>query len=263
MRTIPSHQDDLRRKSRAAVRVPRARALRIGSAMKMSCVSMVCFANLLSALGCEPVPPAGLADGGSGGSGGADGSGVVSTNTTSGPTSNVTSAAATSGSSSASTTPIESTSAAGSTGAGGATDPAAICVDTINQLRATRGLMPYQRWTPNEACVSDEAKTDASMMSPHYSFGHFHMCGGYAQDECPNWSPNPLDSNGIAQCLNAMWGEQNKAACSGCDSCDFPYQNCESCDFTSCGHFLNMKSSVLSMVACGFADAGWYAQDFQ
>jgi hypothetical protein len=30
-----------------------------------------------------------------------------------------------------------------------------------------------------------------------------------------------------------------------------------------CGHYLNMKSTVLTQVACGFSTVGWYAQDFK
>jgi len=155
------------------------------------------------------------------------------------------------------------TATTATTSSGSSMDPTQLCVDTINGYRATRGLPPYARWTSDEACVSQEAQTDGTMMSAHYSFMHSHMCGGSAEDECPNYAPNPLGSPGIKQCLAQMWAEKDKPACSGCDTCDFPYQGCTNCTFSDCGHFLNMKSSMLSAVACGYWSGGWYAQDFQ
>lgn len=227
--------------------------------------------SVFCAFGCVPVGPDQLVgEGGAGGSGAAEtvGEGGGSTTgssvhgATSGSTSNTT-GAATGGATTGATSTVASSSASGSTGSGGGDGAAQLCVDTINQYRATRGLPPYQRWASNEACVSQEAKTDGMQMQAHYSFSQQHMCGGYAQDECPNWSPDPLNGNGIVQCLGAMWAEKDKAECSGCDACDFPYQGCTNCAFQACGHFLNMKSAAFSMVACGFADSGWYAQDFQ
>lgn len=242
------------------------------SMRRLSSVWSVALVSVVSALGCVPAGPDQLlGEGGAGGSNGETvGEGGASTTGSSTKTSTGSSPSTTSSTSNGvttggatSTSTAASTSASGSTGAGGGPDAAQLCVDTINQLRATRGLAPYQRWTSNEACVSQEAKTDGMQMQAHYSFSQQHMCGGYAQDECPNWSPDPMNGNGIVQCLGAMWSEKDKAECSGCDSCDFPYQGCASCAFQACGHFLNMKSAAFSMVACGFADSGWYAQDFQ
>jgi len=105
-------------------------------------------------------------------------------------------------------------------------------------------------------------------MSAHWDFINNNApCGSNAENECPNWNDNPLDQNeGIVACLTSMWNEKNQAACSGCDTCDFPYQNCTNCVFengtTQCGHYLNMKSAVLTKVACGYWSMGWYTQDF-
>jgi hypothetical protein len=133
-------------------------------------------------------------------------------------------------------------------------------------FRATRGLPPYARLQSEEGCVSQEATTDGTMMSAHYAFIHGQMCNSSAQNECPNWAKNPLDpNNGIAACLAFMWAEKNQPGCAGCDTCDFPYQNCTNCTAegtTVCGHYLDMKSSVLTKVACGFWSGGWYTQDF-
>jgi hypothetical protein len=47
---------------------------------------------------------------------------------------------------------------------------------------------------------------------------------------------------------------------------DFKNSYCTNCTFESssvtCGHYLNMKSAVLTQVACGFSTGGWYTQDF-
>jgi hypothetical protein len=155
----------------------------------------------------------------------------------------------------------------GEAGAGGPTDPAQLCVDTINMFRATRSLPPYTRNTSEETCVAGEATTDDMMSSVAWDFANNSgPCSSSAENECPGWNVNPLDpTNGLVACLTQMWDEQNQAACSGCDTCDFPYSNCTNCAFngtTACGHYLNMKSAVLTEVACGFSTGGWYTQDF-
>lgn len=136
-----------------------------------------------------------------------------------------------------------------------------LCVDTINKYRKTVNLPPYTRWTSEEQCVDQEAMVDGMMNMPHHSFSTAHMCGGYGQNECPNYGPDPIAS--LPGCLAQMWGEKDLATCSGCASCDFPFQSCMNCPFQGCGHYLNMKSSAFTTVACGFWTGGWYAQDFQ
>lgn len=109
---------------------------------------------------------------------------------------------------------------------------------------------------------------DGTKMSAHWDFINDNQpCGSDAEDECPNWAMNPLDPNeGIVACLNMMWAEKNQPGCAGCATCDFPYDNCTDCTpdgTTVCGHYLNMKSAVLTTVACGFWSGGWYTQDFK
>jgi len=134
--------------------------------------------------------------------------------------------------------------------------------------RSTLGLAPYTRWTSDESCVAEEATTDEGKNSAHWSFINQMMCGSNAENECPGYSVNPLTANdGILTCLKLMWDEKDQSICSGCATCDFPYDNCTNCTFSGsngeCGHYLNMKSKVLSTVACGFSTVGWYAQDFK
>jgi hypothetical protein len=123
------------------------------------------------------------------------------------------------------------------------------------------------RYSSEETCVDGEATTDGMMMSAHWDFINKQPCSSNAENECPNWSNNPLDQqNGLVACLTSMWDEKNQPECSGCDTCDFPYSNCTNCVFNNgtveCGHYLNMKSAVLTKVACGFWSQGWYTQDF-
>jgi hypothetical protein len=201
-----------------------------------------------------------------GGDGGAGGRGASATTSTTGSTGGAT--ATTTVSSSATTTSVSSTAASTSSSTSGSTDPTQLCVDTINKYRATRSLPPLTRWTDEEACVAQEATTDEMQMSAHYSFINMHLCNSSAEDECPGYSTNPLDSGlGLDTCLAQMWAEKDHPYCAGCDTCDFPYENCTNCVFDApgmtCGHYLNMKSSVLTTVACGFSTVGWYAQDFR
>jgi hypothetical protein len=120
---------------------------------------------------------------------------------------------------------------------------AQLCVDTINQYRATLGLAPYQRWKSNEACTDGQALTDSQSGTPHSAFG---KCGEYAQNECPGW-PAPAVAM-IPQCLAAMWAEGPG-------------------DFAHHGHYVNMSSTSYTMVSCGFATTPggsiWATQDFK
>ncbi len=164
-------------------------------------------------------------------------------------------------SSTSSTASSTSTSSSSSSTSSGSTDPAQHCVDTINSYRATLGLPAYTRWTANEACVAEEATTDGSKNSAHWSFINQMMCGSNAEDECPGYADNPLTANdGIDTCLALMWAEKDQSICSGCATCDFPYDNCTNCLFSGsageCGHYLNMKSKVLSTSGVRVLDRG-------
>lgn len=133
------------------------------------------------------------------------------------------------------------------------------CVDKINELRATKGLAPYSRWQENESCVDAQATADENSGSPHGTFGD---CGESAQNEC-------LGGN-IESCLEQMWAEKDLPGCAGCDACADSFNaNCPGCDFYGdqtgdvCGHYVNMSAKYNSMVACGFSDGTWAAQDFR
>ena len=119
-----------------------------------------------------------------------------------------------------------------------------LCVDTINNYRATLGLPPYARWMDAETCAEGEAQMDSMTGMPHSAFGR---CGEWAQNECPGWSGPPIDA--IPYCLAQMWAEGPGD------------------DFASHGHYINMSSTRYSRVACGFyslpSGSFWGVQDFQ
>lgn len=135
-----------------------------------------------------------------------------------------------------------------------------LCVNTVNMYRATKGLPPLDRWTSAESCVDSECSVDGMANSPHKAFSSGMSCGANGQNECPGYGTNYASS--LPQCLGQMWAEKDKAECAGCETCDFPYNNCTNCPFQPCGHYLNMKSKKFTKVACGFWDGGWYAQNY-
>ena len=102
------------------------------------------------------------------------------------------------------------------------------CVDGINQYRATLGVAPLARWTPNESCVDGESRDDSVTGRAHASFGR---CGEMAQNACPGW-PGPPEKM-IGPCLDAMWKEGPGP------------------EGAAHGHYINMSNASYTKVACG------------
>jgi hypothetical protein len=132
----------------------------------------------------------------------------------------------------------------GGSGGGSMAGAEQLCVDTINQYRASLGLSPYERWTGAELCADGEAQSDSMTGTAHGAFG---QCGEWAQNECPGW-PAPADKM-IVGCLQKMWEEGPG-------------------DFNSGhGHYINMSSTKYTLAACGFytTPSGdiWSVQDFK
>jgi hypothetical protein len=205
------------------------------------------FAPLIvAALGCNAVTGVGDLELGEATKGSTEGAGGGTTDAASGAgattTATGTTGATTATSTSASTS--ASTSVASSSSTGGGNDAAQLCVDTINQYRASLGLPPYARWIRAESCADSEAKSDSQTGEAHGAFG---QCGESAQNECPGW-PGPPE-NMIASCLELMWNEGPGA------------------DFNTHGHYINMSSTQYTRVACGYsstsAESLWAVQDFQ
>ena len=143
-----------------------------------------------------------------------------------------------------------------------------LCLSTINQYRATRGLPAYAEWNDESTCADGQAQSDAQSMSAHGAFIGGDTCSASAQTECPGYGADVQAS--LPQCLQLMWSEKDRPQCAGCDTCDAPFDNCTDCTFLGtngsdgCGHYLSLKSSVFTEVACGFStsSAGWYLQDY-
>ena len=120
----------------------------------------------------------------------------------------------------------------------------ALCVQIINQDRAT--LMPpsaaLTEDTAEESCVDEQAQADYTANTAHSAFGH---CKEEAQDECPDWGGTPSEI--MTKCLAQMWAEGPPTA--GQDN-----------------HWLNMSNAKYTKVACGFyqtpSGTWWATQDF-
>ncbi len=214
------------------------------------------YAALLFLLGCDIQGAIGDADvSGAGGANGevsvtaeqssvavpVSGAGGSTTTSANSASSSAESVASSSASSSAQSSSAMSSSASGGPGP---VDPEQLCVDTINNYRATLGLAPLARWNDAESCSDQEAISDSKSMKPHGAFG---MCGEWGQNECPNW-PGPPEKM-IPQCLAMMWAEGPG---------DFNQGH---------GHYLNMSSKSFTKVACGYSNKGagslWAVQNFK
>lgn len=121
---------------------------------------------------------------------------------------------------------------------------AQICVDEINEYRASLSLPAYARWTEQELCSNGEAESDSGSGQPHGAFG---TCGESAQNECPGWGGPPATM--IPDCLALMWAEGPGD------------------DFGAHGHYINMSNPDYTSVSCGFhvlADGSvWAVQNFK
>jgi len=73
---------------------------------------------------------------------------------------------------------------AAGTGGGDSSNVAQLCVDIINQHRASIGRPALTRWGSAESCSDGEASSDSKTHIPHGAFG---KCDEWAQNECPGW----------------------------------------------------------------------------
>jgi hypothetical protein len=198
------------------------------------------------------------------GTGGASSSGAGGSTTSSSSSGAGGSTTTTSG---AGGTSSSSSSSSSSGQGGGSTDPyeaaRIVCINKINELRATKGAPAYARWSGAEVCADGQANSDQQSSTPHGAFG---QCGENGQNECLGQGVA-----GIESCLESMWAEKDQPGCAGCDACADAYNpNCPNCDFYGdqtgdvCGHYVNMRALYFSEAACGFSDqGGWAVIDFR
>ena len=112
------------------------------------------------------------------------------------------------------------------------TDPYAAtrvqCINKVNSLRASIGLVPLVYWADKDSCSDTEAKDDCLSGAAH---GAFPRCGEQAQNECPGYGSQSSIVNG---CLTSMWNEG-------------PGQ-----PYSQHGHYINMTNIAYTKVSVGF-----------
>lgn len=133
-------------------------------------------------------------------------------------------------------------------------DPHQDCVDRINQFRTQCACLPaLERWSEGEACADQMAEYDAMQNVAHAGFED-RICssGQGGQNECPGYSSN---TQVISLCLQQMWSEGPG-----------PQNPCNGQCFEDHGHFINMTSTSMTKVACGFYTTSsgkvWAVQNF-
>lgn len=143
-----------------------------------------------------------------------------------------------------------------------------LCVDYINMYRATLGLMPMRRASPEqEECSDRGAQMDGDSGRAHGSAaaGLCRSVGLGGENTCPGWrvggfSGNATLADALTNCLDAMWDEGEPPVSR--QECQADYQGC----FLKHGHYLNMSDPNNRVVACSFykmaSGAYWMNQDF-
>jgi len=142
-----------------------------------------------------------------------------------------------------------------------------VCVDTINEYRATLGLSPMNRASADlEQCSDEGAKKDGDSRIAHGSAGDCRPLG--SQNTCPGypvggWGSATL-ADALKMCLAQMWDEGEPPE--GREECLAEYFRGDTTCFMTYGHYLNMSDTSNGTVACGFYDMGnntfWMNQNF-
>lgn len=135
-----------------------------------------------------------------------------------------------------------------------------ICLDIVNEYRATENLGPLSMASEEkQKCVEKQAADDLASNSAH---GHFGNCGEGAQNSGPNVRivAGKTYDYYAQMYLKMMWEDEKALVTSG--KAD---PNKDS-DYSKIGHYLNMKGNYKT-VACGFAESsdgkmGWLNIDF-
>jgi len=125
-----------------------------------------------------------------------------------------------------------------------------LCVDLINQKRATLGLPALARWRDGEALAASDAADDGRTRIRHGAYRRRIAAGvreTSAQNECLNTDTRAGEM--IRTCIDDMWAEGPERP-----------------DGKEHGHYVNMTSPRYAKVACGFAIAPdgslWSVQNF-
>ena len=121
------------------------------------------------------------------------------------------------------------------------------CLEVVNAKRATEGLPPLARANEErEKCVTEQAAADMAMNKGHGNFGN---CKESAQNSGPNINPKwyKTETEIVDAYVNMMWDDEKALVTSGERDPD------KSEDYSYIGHYLNMKNTRFSSLACGIA----------
>lgn len=135
------------------------------------------------------------------------------------------------------------------------------CLAKINEYRATENLKPLTLAAQEKQTCAD--KQSADDLKSNKAHGHFGDCGEFAQNSGPNFNAKwQKNATAVAEYyLKMMWEEEKALVTSGerdpNKSEDYPY----------IGHYLNMKNTSYTKVACGITlsedgKTGWFNVDF-
>ena len=135
------------------------------------------------------------------------------------------------------------------------------CLEVVNAKRATEDLPPLSRATAErEKCATDQAAADMKANKGHANFGE---CDEFAQNSGPNINTKwyGTETKIVDTYVNMMWDDEKALVTSGerdpNKSEDYPY----------IGHYLNMKNTRYTSLACGIAysedgSKAWFNMNF-
>ena len=135
------------------------------------------------------------------------------------------------------------------------------CLEVINAKRATEDLPPLARATEErEKCADEQATKDMAAGKGHANFG---SCKESAQNTGPNINPKwyKTEKEIVDNYVNMMWDDEKKLVTSG------ERDPNKDSDYSYIGHYLNMKNTRYSSVACGIAysadgSKAWFNMNF-
>ena len=129
------------------------------------------------------------------------------------------------------------------------------CLAKINAYRATEDLPPLTLASEEKQTCAD--KQSADDLKTNEAHGHFGDCGEFAQNSGPNFSGSwQKNASAVAEYyLKMMWEDEKAKAEKG------------ETEYSKIGHYLNMKNTSYTKVACGIAlsadgKTGWFNVDF-
>ena len=125
------------------------------------------------------------------------------------------------------------------------------CLEVVNAKRATEDLPPLKRANAErEKCVYEQAAKDMVAGKGHANFGD---CGESAQNTGPNVNPKwyKTEKAIVDNYVNMMWDDEKALVTSG------ERDPNKDSDYSYIGHYLNMKNTRYTSLACGVA----YSED--